>query len=539
MPSLADTIAAWASPPARAPRALLRISGPGVPDLARALLTPAPSARGAAPARLALPPHTLPVLAAFSSAPRSYTGEDVLELLIPGNPRLVERVLDHLCAHPGVRRAGPGEFTARAYLHGKLTLDQAEGVAASIAALTREELDAARALRDGRAGDDARAWRDELVAVLALVEAAIDFTDQEDVRPISADALRARVAAVRDAIGTRLGAGTGEHIREGDPLVVLAGAPNAGKSTLFNALLARTRAVAGPAPGTTRDVLVEPLDLARLAPGAGRILLADLAGLDAGAQGVDALAQQAARDALADADLVLWCDPSGRFDPAAAPPTDAPLLRVRTFADQIATEPPPPSSPCGPAPFQAPASTPSLPSGAGPFQAPSSTPSLPSGAGPFQAPASTPSLPSGAGPFQAPSSTPSLPSGAGPFQAPASTPSLPSGAGPFQAPSSTPSLSVSALDQRGLPELARSISRTLCGVRAAPLLTLLPRHRAALRDAAVALDHTLALAHERPDSAEEIAGELRASLDALGELTGRLTPDDVLARVFASFCVGK
>lgn len=456
MPSLADTIAACASPPARAPRALLRISGPGVPDLARALLTPMPPARGGAPARLALPPHSLPVLAAFSPAPRSYTGEDILELLIPGNPRLIERVLDHLCAHPGVRRAGPGEFTARAYLHGKLTLDQAEGVAASIASLSREELDAARALRDGRAGDDARAWRDELVAVLALVEAAIDFTDQEDVRPISADALRARVAAVRDAIGTRLGAGAGEHIREGDPLVVLAGTPNAGKSTLFNALLARTRAVAGPAPGTTRDVLVEPLDLARLAPGAGRILLADLAGLDAGARGVDALAQQAARDALADADLVLWCDPSGRFDPAAAPPTDAPILRVRTFADQRPAEP-----------------------------------------------------------------------------------SLPSGAGPFQAPVSPPSLSVSALDQRGLPELARSISRTLCGVRAAPLLTLLPRHRAALRDAAVALDHTLALAHERPDSAEEIAGELRAALDALGELTGRLTPDDVLARVFASFCVGK
>jgi tRNA modification GTPase len=472
VPALDDTIAAWASPPARAPRALLRLSGPACPALARALLTPAPSARGAAPARLALPPHVLPVLAAFYPAPRSYTGEDVLELLIPGNPRLVERVLDHLCTHPGVRRAGPGEFTARAYLHGKLTLDQAEGVAASIAALTREELDAARALRDGRAGDDARAWRDELAGVLALVEAAIDFTDQEDVRPISAEALRTRVAAVRDALGTRLGADAGEHIHPGDPLVVLAGAPNAGKSTLFNALLARTRAVAGPAPGTTRDVLVEPLDLARLAPGAGRILLADLAGLDADARGVDALAQQAARDALAAADLVLWCDPSGRFDPAATPPTDAPILRVRTFADQRPAEP-------------------------------------------------------------------SLPSGAGPFQAPASSPSLPSGAGPFQAPSSTPSLSVSALDQRGLPALALAISRALSGVRAAPLLALLPRHRAALRDAAVALDRTLALAHERPDSAEEIAGELRAALDALGELAGRLTPDDVLARVFASFCVGK
>lgn len=459
MLSLADTIAACASPPARAPRALLRISGPGVPDLAHALLTPAPLARRAAPARLELAPHTLPALAAFYPAPRSYTGEDVLELLIPGNPRLVERVLDHLCAHPGVRRAGPGEFTARAYLQGKLTLDQAEGVAASIAALTRDELDAARALRDGHAGNDARAWRDELVAVLALVEAAIDFTDQEDVRPISADALRARVIAVRDAIGTRLGAGAGAHIREGDPLVVLAGAPNAGKSTLFNALLARTRAVAGPTPGTTRDVLVEPLDLARLTPGAGRILLADLAGLDADAQGVDALAQQAARDALADADLVLWCDPSGRFDPAAAPPTDAPILRVRTFADQRPADPSLPSSPSVPASSQAPAST--------------------------------------------------------------------------------PSLSVSALDQRGLPALALAISRTLSGVRAAPLLTLLPRHRAALRDAAVALDHTLALAHERPDSAEEIAGELRAALDALGELTGRLTPDDVLARVFASFCIGK
>ncbi|GJQ28677.1 MAG: tRNA modification GTPase MnmE [Phycisphaerae bacterium] len=443
-----DTIVACSSPPGASRRALVRLSGPAVPALADTLLLGCPPVRGCGPARVCLDGDgpTLPVLVARYPSPASYTGEDVLEIVLPGNPTLVERVVGRLARHPGVRRAEPGEFSARAYLHGRLTLTQAEGVAATIAATSTEQLAAARALLEGRAGQDYQAWADELSALLALVEAGIDFTDQEDVRAIEPGTLRRRARAVRDAVIAHLGVAHGQAVESAEPRVVLAGRPNAGKSTLFNALLGRVRAVESPRAGTTRDVLEEPLDLSGDAPGAGVVTLADAAGLDAAETTASGRgAQAAARAALAQADVVLWCDPAGRFDPADCPPTRGVVLRVRTFADQ-------------------------------------------------------------------------------------------------GGPARDATLAVCAIDGWNLDHLRRAIASALHGSTRAPLAELLPRHRAAMKACVLALDTVLGQVPEHADGldhAEEIAHALRSALDAAGELVGRIDPDDVLGKVFASFCIGK
>jgi len=392
-----------------------------------------------------------------------------MEIQAPGNPALVERVVALLVGGPAVpagssqepdgdrratqdgylpvRLAQPGEFSARAYLHGKLTLEQAEGVAATIAAANAEQLGAARRLLDGETGRLYQQWCDELANLAALVEAGIDFTDQEDVVPIAPAALAGRLDALRAALDAH--AGGPRERPDAEPLVALAGRPNAGKSTLFNALLGRTRAAVSADAGTTRDAIVEPMDLAADAPGAGLVRLADIAGLTdappgAGVAGeIDRAMQAVARTTLGDADVVLWCDPSGLFE--AAPPTRGQLIRVRTFADR-------------------------------------------------------------------------------------------------PVPRDESDISVCAVDGWNLPALRTLIATTAGVSRAAGVAALLPRHRAALEAACVAVGDTLsAIKTKAPrlDSPEVVAHGLRTALNALGELAGRVHPDDVIGRVFATFCVGK
>ena len=195
----------------------------------------------------------LSVWAFVFPAPHSYTGDDSVELQLPGNPIVLERVIDALIASGrerqlDVRRAEPGEFTARAYLNGRLTLTQAEGVAATIAAQSDAELDAARLLLSGRLADFAQRLAEDLAAALALVEAGIDFTDQEDVVAISPVDLHARFVDLRARLDDQLAHAVGMERLQAIPWVVLVGAPNAGKSALFNALLNRERAVVSPMP---------------------------------------------------------------------------------------------------------------------------------------------------------------------------------------------------------------------------------------------------------------------------------------------------
>lgn len=335
--SHSPTILAWSSAAAAprpniAARAVIRISG-GLTRglLARVLATPLPHRPGATIARLKLAHHELPCLLVLWHAPRSYTGQDSAELILPASEPLVRRVLDAFLSLnvEGVRLAGPGEFTARAFAAGKLSLEEAEGVAAAIAAGTREELAAARDLMDGHAGAAYHALADELANLAALVEAGIDFTDQEDVVAIAPTLLAQRLDRAAADLIARLGSST-EH-RAGRPLVAIVGSPNAGKSTLFNALLARTRTIASDIAGTTRDVVIEPLDL-----GACTIDLADTAGLDAHATGaIDAAARDRALAVARSAQLVLWCDPAARFDdPRLRLAAESRAILVRTRADQ-------------------------------------------------------------------------------------------------------------------------------------------------------------------------------------------------------------
>ncbi|MBY0263002.1 MAG: 50S ribosome-binding GTPase, partial [Phycisphaerales bacterium] len=292
-------IAALATGPGRSPLALIRLSGPGVRNLCERVFEVTPDGPGRVLAtRFWLATGLgVPCWLLRFDGPRTYTGEDSAEIVLPGGPPLLERVITRLLQEDGVREAGPGEFSARAFLNGRLSLAQAEGVAATIAARTDEQLLAAADLMSGRSGERARAWADQAAGLLALVEAGIDFTDQEDVVPIAPAALRERLGMLATKIEAGLGSVAGAEAPQGLPEVVLAG-----QSTLFNALLGRRRAVVSDVPGTTRDALVEELDLSRLAAGGPTVSLVDLAGLDEAltqASGIDALAQHAATKRMA------------------------------------------------------------------------------------------------------------------------------------------------------------------------------------------------------------------------------------------------
>lgn len=316
-------------------RAIVRISGAGTREvLLRVLCGGVPGCAGAWSVRLRLGAAEMACLLVLWAGPRSYTGEDAAELIVAGSEVVVRRVVEALLGAglEGVRLAGPGEFTARAFAAGKLTLEEAEGVAAAIAASTIDELDAARDLMEGHAGASYHALADELATLAALVEAGIDFTDQEDVVAISAGALANRLERISAEIDARLG-GAAEH-RGGRALVALVGAPNAGKSTLFNAMLGRARSVASDVAGTTRDVVVEACDL-----GLCTVDLCDSAGLeergDRGAGAIDGSARERALALARRAHVVVWCDPDGRFEDASLRDAvgDRAIL-VRTRADQ-------------------------------------------------------------------------------------------------------------------------------------------------------------------------------------------------------------
>lgn len=446
--ALEDTIVAVSSAPGVSARAVVRASGPLVEVLAGRFEPGIPPRRGAFISRLPLAEGTLrlPVLVLRAVAPRSYTGEDTLEVLVPGNPTLVDRVMGTLLSEPGVRPAQPGEFSARAYLHGKLTLEEAEGVAATIAAESAEQLEAARDLAAGRTGNDYRGVADELTTLRALVEAGIDFTDQEDVQPIAPAALATRLTRLEDVLRGLVRPSAGEVKEPHRPRVALVGAPNAGKSTLFNALLGRRRAVVSPVAGTTRDVITEALDLSRDLPGAEAVDLADMAGLDGADRGApDRAGQESARRFAREAEVLLHCDPSGRFAPEIVGSARGRVLRVRTKADV------PGSGPGG-------------------------------------------------------------------------------------------DLAVCALDGWNLPLLRRAIADASFGSRSSAAGFLLPRHRRCLTLALGPIAAARRMVDlEAPGLSEPalVAERLREAAEAMDELVGRVAPDDVLGRIFSTFCVGK
>ena len=338
----ASTILAVSSPAGAATRGIVRFAGP----LAFAILDEATGAqrasgRSAAAVRLRVAGLEVPAIALCFDEQSSACGCDTVELLLCGNVNLLELVCDSLAAEAIardgaraalIRRSEPGEFLARAWMSGRIALDEAEGVAAAIAAQSEAQLEAASSLRAGQAGRRAQVQAAQVAELLALVEVGIDFIDEGDVAPatpMQAQAAAARLAAEVEQLA--FGAATAP-VEEALPRVVLRGAPNAGKSALFNALLGRTRAITSHEPGSTRDALVDRWRVASPLP--FEVLLVDTAGVDSASEGISGLMQAAGRAAEAAADLVLWCVPLG--EPLLIPPGLPRHIVVRTKADLAA-----------------------------------------------------------------------------------------------------------------------------------------------------------------------------------------------------------
>lgn len=463
MSSRDDTIVAISSPPGRSWRGLIRLSGAASTEILRRSLTSSdlPEPRRLTPSRLRLPTSELasdlPVLITHFAAPRSYTGQDLVEIQCPGHPALLDRLVQH-CIKLGARLAEPGEFTLRAFLSGKLDLTRAEGVAATIAAESDTQLHAAKLLRDGELARLSERLVDQLATLLALVEAGIDFTDQDDVTPISPAQLHANLHDIEHELAHLLANSRRWGAIEALPRVVLVGLPSAGKSTLFNALLNRQRAVVSPMPGTTRDILAEPMRLRDDAGQTVEVMLVDIAGLDDPRDALDTQVQAAARRAIAAADLILRLD-DGRGplpipgDSAETNPVRVPVLHVRSKSDELHAS-----------------------------------------------------------------------------------------ASPVEQ-----DVLVSAITGQGMDDLRRAMVKHL-GQRAVSvqgqLLTLQPRHESALRSALDQIRHAEELlepqrARKAIQQVELVAGALRAALDELAGLGGQMTPDDIIGRVFATFCIGK
>jgi tRNA modification GTPase len=449
-----DTIVAIATPVGRGGIGVVRLSGADAARIAGALIGRAvPLApRRATFARVVEPgapdrPVDHVVVTRFT-APHSYTGEDVVEISGHGSPVLLARLVE-LARLAGARLAEPGEFTLRAYLHGRLDLVQAEAVADLVDAVTPRQARAAMDQLEGTLTAAIARIDAALFDLAARLEASLDFPDEGFHFVTPADAAR-EIARLRDDLDALAAAGrVGRVIREGR-LVVITGVPNAGKSSLFNALAGADRAIVTDVPGTTRDVLTERVDIAGVP-----LTLVDTAGLrdprDAiEAEGV-ARAIQARHVAALTLVVVDRSAPLGDADRQVLRDTSPPALIVLSKAD------------------------------------------------------------------------------------------LPSAWDPATlGPAADRALAVSALSGAGLTALRERIVSTLAGredARDVPAITNI-RHLALVDDALAAV--TRAGAALADGATEELVlADLAAARQALEELTGRKTPDDVLRHIFARFCVGK
>ncbi|GJD67937.1 tRNA uridine-5-carboxymethylaminomethyl(34) synthesis GTPase MnmE [Methylobacterium gnaphalii] len=325
-----STIFAPASGFGRAAVSVIRISGPSCTSLLKAIGGTVPE-----PRRLSLralrDPETREVLdrglVVFMPAPATFTGEDMAELHLHGGVAVRHAVLGVLGRFPGCQAAGPGDFSRRAAFNGRLDLTQAEGIADLVDAETEAQRRQALRQLDGALGRQVEAWRSTAIDLYARTEAALDFADEGDVDEEGLEAGLAQDArALADSIRAALGDGRrGERLREGF-FVVLAGPPNAGKSTLLNALAGREAAIVSAIPGTTRDAIEVRCDLGGLP-----VVLVDTAGLRETDDPVESEGIRRTRRRMEDADLVLHLSPAG--EGVASEPVSARGLAVRTKID--------------------------------------------------------------------------------------------------------------------------------------------------------------------------------------------------------------
>jgi tRNA modification GTPase len=325
------TIFAPASGLGRSAICVLRISGPSSDAALRALTDgKLPRPRHATLKILRDPKSGEPLdraLVLRFPGPRSYTGEDALELHLTGGRAVVAAVTRALALLDDLRPAGPGEFALRAFENGKLDLSQVEGLADLVDAETEAQRRQALRIAGGALSCLAEDLRRQILEAMAGVEAAIDFSDQEDVTDLTYRAGRSVAASVVERLREALrGADRGERLRDGFN-VVIAGPPNVGKSTLMNALARRDVAIVSEIPGTTRDPIEVHLELRGLP-----VTLVDTAGIRETDNPIEIEGVARARRRAAEADLILWLAEIDRPPPPAGGP---PTIRLRSKADLI------------------------------------------------------------------------------------------------------------------------------------------------------------------------------------------------------------
>ena len=449
--SRTDTIVAAATPPGRGGIGIVRVSGPRVPEIAAVLLGELPLPRRAEFARF-LDAAQEPIdvgLAIFFPGPHSYTGEHVLELHGHGGPLVMEALVGRV-AELGARRALPGEFTQRAFLNNKLDLAQAEAIADLIDAGSREAARAAMRSLQGEFSAMVRGLTEAVIDLRTYVEAAIDFPEEE-IDFLADQELEERFQTVHDHFkAVELSARQGRLLREG-MTVVIAGRPNAGKSSLLNRLAGYDAAIVTPIPGTTRDIVRERIDIDGMP-----LHALDTAGLREDADVVEAEGIRRAHAEMRRADRVLFVIDAVE-DPGAVAygeergrlPVDVPVTLVLNKCD-LATGIPIADTITGP-----------------------------------------------------------------------------------------PRVALSARTGEGL-DVLRAHLKACMGYQTLEAGTVSARQRhldaldRARRQVAEA-EHRL----RESRSGELVAEELRGAQQALNEITGEFTSDDLLGRIFGSFCIGK
>jgi tRNA modification GTPase len=447
-PDALDTIAAVATPPGAGAVAVVRISGPAAVAVASAMVGLLPPPRRATLRSFAAADGSAidQGIVLYFPAPNSFTGEDVVELQGHGGPVVVDQLLSRALAL-GARLARPGEFSQRAFHNGRLDLAQAEAIADLIAAGSAQSARLAMRTLQGEFSRRVDALLEELVQLRTYVEAAIDFP--EDELDLLADGvvlrdLEALLGNVEEIVRS---ARQGRLLRDG-LRVVIAGPPNAGKSSLLNALVGHDAAIVTAIPGTTRDVLREYIQLDGLP-----LHVVDTAGLREGADLVEEEGIRRARGEIARADRVLWVydDAEGQAavtSETAGLPPDIPLTRVRNKIDLT-------GAPAG------------------------------------------------------------------------------------LADGEPPTVAISVATGAGLDAL-RAHLKACAGYHGTGEGEFIARrrHLDALERVRLALGQARAALREHAGG-ELVAEDLRLAQQALGEITGAFTPDDLLDRIFASFCIGK
>ena len=327
-----DTIFAQATAQGRAGVCVIRISGPQAFFIAETIAQPLPAPRVAAVRAISDADGQVidRALVLTFEGPNSFTGEDTVELHLHGSIAVVRAVLALLSGFDGKRLAEPGEFTRRAMENGKLDLTQVEGLGDLIEAETEAQRKQALRVLSGHLGQKVDIWREKLIRAAALLEVTIDFADEDVPVDVSPEVTELLNAVNTDILAEIAGTHTAERIRTGFEVAII-GRPNAGKSTLLNALAGRDAAITSAVAGTTRDVIEVRMDLGGLP-----VTLLDTAGLREGADEVEAIGIDRAKTRGEQADLRVFLSEEGEELPVAAAADDIvlrPKADLRDSAD--------------------------------------------------------------------------------------------------------------------------------------------------------------------------------------------------------------